>query len=82
MGPGKGETCLFLVIIGPELKCRAIRMMAQRTVALLQFLLKLSSVGIRMTPRAGLGDGFELPHLGFGIDEMALDAGHGPVRTQ
>jgi len=82
MGPSEGKTCLFLMIIRTELERRAIRQMADRTVALLKFLLELPSVGVRVAYLACLGCGFELPHLGFCIDEMALDTGHGSVGTQ
>jgi len=55
---------------------------AHRAVALLQFLLELSSVVVRMACLACLVYGSELSHLGFLIDKMTLDAGHSPVCSQ
>ena len=82
MGPGEGITSLFIVIIRTELERRAVRVMAHRTIALLQFLLELPCVGISMACLTRLVRGSELPYLGICSNAMALDTGHSPVCTQ
>ncbi len=59
---------------GPQI-CRSV---ATLTLGL-SILLELPSVGVQMAGIACLGCGSELPHLGIGIDAMALDTGHSPM---